>query len=99
MLFNIGATGSRGKSDGSDTSYTNSRVSAGNRVSLASGGDTTIRGGVIEADRVTAKVGGDLKIESLQYTRTSSTNQRSMSHSRRARAWTPAAPRPVGGNR
>ena len=78
LLFNVGANGSKGKSDGSDTSYTNSHVSAGNRVSLASGGDTTIRGGVIEADRVSAKVGGDLKIESLQDTSTSSSRQQSV---------------------
>jgi filamentous hemagglutinin len=78
LLFNVGANGSKGKSDGSDTSYTNSHVSAGNRVSLASGGDTTIRGGVIEADRVAAKVGGDLKIESLQDTSTSSSKQQSV---------------------
>ncbi|WP_295978316.1 hemagglutinin repeat-containing protein [uncultured Variovorax sp.] len=78
LLFNIGANGSRGKSDGTGTSYTNSHVSAGNKVSLASGGDTTIKGGVIEADRVAAKVGGDLKIESLQDTGTSASKQQSL---------------------
>jgi filamentous hemagglutinin len=78
LLFNIGANGSRGKSDGTDTSYTNSHVSAGKKVNLVSGGDTTIKGGVIEADRVAAKVGGDLKIESLQDTSTSTSKQQSV---------------------
>jgi filamentous hemagglutinin len=78
LLFNIGANGSKGKSDGTDATYTNSHVSAGNKVSLASGGDMTIRGGVIEADRVAAKVGGDLKIESLQDTGTSASTQQSL---------------------
>jgi filamentous hemagglutinin len=78
LLFNVGANASRGKSDGTDSTYTNSRVSAGNKVNLASGGDMTIKGGVIEADRVAAKVGGDLKIESLQDTGTSASTQQSL---------------------
>ncbi|WP_422085359.1 hemagglutinin repeat-containing protein [Variovorax sp.] len=78
LLFNVGANASRGKSDGTDSTYTNSHVSAGNKVSLASGGDMTIKGGVIEADRVAAKVGGDLKIESLQDTGTSASTQQSL---------------------
>lgn len=78
LLFNIGANGSRGKSDGTDSTYTNSHLSAGNKVNLASGGDMAIKGGVIEADRVTAKVGGDLKIESLQDTGTSASKQQSL---------------------
>ncbi|MDM0007814.1 hemagglutinin repeat-containing protein [Variovorax sp. J22G73] len=78
LMFNVSANASQGKSDGTDTSYTNSHVSAGKAANLASGGDMTIRGGVIEADRVTAKVGGDLKIESLQDTSTSTSKQQSV---------------------
>ena len=59
-------------------------MSAGKKVRLMSGDDMTIRGGVIAADRLAAKAGGDPKIEGLQDTRTSSTNQRSMSYSLRA---------------
>jgi len=78
LLFNIGANGSKGKSNGTDTRYTNSRISAGKTVSTASGGDTTIRGGVIAADRVSADVGGDLKIESVQDTSKSESKQQSV---------------------
>jgi len=31
-----------------------------------SGGDTTLKGAVVKADQVTANVGGNLNIESLQ---------------------------------
>nr|WP_315430179.1 hemagglutinin repeat-containing protein [uncultured Albidiferax sp.] len=57
---------SRGQGNGSDTSYTNTHISAGNAVSLTSGGDTTLAGATVAANQVTANVGGNLAITSLQ---------------------------------
>ncbi|MCR6480417.1 hemagglutinin repeat-containing protein [Variovorax sp. ZS18.2.2] len=77
LMFNAGASGGKGKSDGSDTSYTNSHVKAGDTVNIVSGGDTNIRGGVVEANRVNADIGGNLLIESLQDTSKSDSKQQS----------------------
>ncbi|WP_217429992.1 hemagglutinin repeat-containing protein [Rugamonas rubra] len=56
----------RGNADGDDLGHVNSHVNAGNLVVLSSGGDTTLKGGVVAGKTVVANVGGDLKIESLQ---------------------------------
>lgn len=64
------ASGARGSADGSDTSWTHSHATAGNTLTIESGGDTTLRGAVASARRVVADVGGDLAIESLQDTST-----------------------------
>ena len=65
MGFTASASASKGQGAGNSTTYTNSQV-AGNTVNIESGGDTTIKGGVVKADQVTANVGGNLNIESLQ---------------------------------
>ncbi|MGD7151340.1 hemagglutinin repeat-containing protein, partial [Ralstonia pseudosolanacearum] len=62
------ASGSRGKGDGSDVSWTNTHVSAGNTLTLESGGNTNLKGAVANGKQVVANVGGDLNIESLQDT-------------------------------
>ncbi|WP_211468475.1 hemagglutinin repeat-containing protein, partial [Collimonas silvisoli] len=66
------ASGSRGKADGNDVTQNNSHVVAGNTLTLESGHDTNIRGGVASARQVIADVGssgqGNLNIESLQDT-------------------------------
>ncbi len=59
---------SKGNSDGTDTSYSTTKVTGGSSVSLQSGGDTALQGAVVTAPKVTADVGGNLKIESLQDT-------------------------------
>lgn len=59
------ASRSSGQSNGSDTGYTNSRLS-GDQVSLQSGGDTTLRGAVVEGNRISAEVEGNLLVQSLQ---------------------------------
>ncbi|MDV3468485.1 hemagglutinin repeat-containing protein [Stenotrophomonas sp. C3(2023)] len=64
------ASGARGKGEGTDVSWTNSHVNAGNTLVLESGGDTTLRGAVASGRQVIAEVGGDLNIESLQDTST-----------------------------
>jgi Hemagglutinin repeat len=61
----VSASAGKGQGAGNSTTYTNSQV-AGNTVNIESGGDTTIKGGVVKADQVTANVGGNLNIESLQ---------------------------------
>ena len=70
MSFGItaSASGSRGKAEGSDLAWTNTQVSAGNTLTLESGGNTNLIGAVASGERVVANVGGDLNIESLQDT-------------------------------
>jgi len=62
------ASAGRGKADGRDTVWSNTHVSAGNQVSLESGKDTNLIGATVAAPQVTADVGGDLNIQSLQDT-------------------------------
>ena len=74
--FSLGAqTGvtvaaSAGKSHGSggETVHSNTRIEAGEQVSIDSGGNTTLRGAVVAAPKVQARVHGNLIIESLQDT-------------------------------
>jgi len=66
------ASGSRGKADGDDVTQNNTHVVVGNTLTLESGHDTNIKGGVASARQVIADVGtsgkGNLNIESLQDT-------------------------------
>jgi filamentous hemagglutinin len=66
-----------GKSDGQDTTFTNTNVSAGNTATITSGGDTNVIGAVVEANRIKADIGGSLKVESLQDTSTFTSSQKS----------------------
>ena len=70
VSFNAGVSGSKGKANGEDISYSNTHVSAGNQVSLNSGEDTTLKGAVVSGQQIVANVGtsgqGNLNIESLQ---------------------------------
>ncbi len=75
--FNASASRGSGQGSGQDTSYTNTQVNAGNRVTLSSAGDTNLTGAVIAANTVNAQVGGNLSIESLQDTSTYSSRQTS----------------------
>jgi len=52
----------RGKADGSDVTQVNSHISCAEKVSIKSGGDTTILGGVVKGNRVVTDIGGDPKI-------------------------------------
>ncbi|SHH62989.1 hemagglutinin repeat-containing protein [Massilia sp. CF038] len=63
-------SGSRGHEDGEGTTQLNSRVTAGEKVSIVSGGDTNIRGAVVSGAQVVADVKGNLNLESLQDTAT-----------------------------
>ena len=73
----LNANTSRGSGDGESTHYTNSQIDVGNTFSLTSGGDTNIRGGVINAKRAEGSVGGNLNIESMQNKETYTGKQRS----------------------
>jgi len=78
LLFNASASGGKGKADGTDVSYTNTEVKAGQQVTITSGGDTSLQGAVVKADQVKAIVGGNLNIASLQDTSTYTSEQKSM---------------------
>eukprot|EP01032_Pedospumella_encystans_P011166 gene11166-13004_t len=65
MGFTASASKATGQGAGNSTTYTNSQV-AGNTVNIESGGDTNLKGAVVKGDQVTAKVGGNLTIQSLQ---------------------------------
>jgi filamentous hemagglutinin len=60
------ASASRGNVDGEGTTQVNSHVSAGDRLTISSGGDTNLKGAVASANQVVADVKGNLNIESLQ---------------------------------
>jgi filamentous hemagglutinin len=64
----LSASKGRGNADGEDVTWTNTQVNAGQQVILNSGGDTTLQGAVVAAPQISANVGGNLKIESLQDT-------------------------------
>ena len=69
LTVNASVSQARGNADGSDMVWTNTQVQGG-KVSIESGGDTTLKGAVVKGDQVTAKVEGNLNIESLQDTST-----------------------------
>ncbi|WGT61494.1 hemagglutinin repeat-containing protein [Variovorax paradoxus] len=62
----LGVSNGKGKNNQNETSYNATQVSGGKAVNIVSGGDLNMRGGIVEANRVTADVGGNLNIESLQ---------------------------------
>jgi len=65
MGFTASASKATGQGAGNGVTYTNTQV-AGNTVNIESGGDTTLKGALVKADQVTAQVGGNLTIQSLQ---------------------------------
>ena len=62
----LSASQGRGHADGSDVTYSNTHVNAGQQLTLRSGGDTTLQGAVVSGQRVTGDIGGQLRIDSLQ---------------------------------
>jgi hypothetical protein len=71
------ASRGRGNADGSDLTWTNSQLKAGEHIVLDSGGDTTVKGAVVTAPQLNAQVGGNLLIQSLQDTSTYTSQQKS----------------------
>lgn len=74
------ARGQQGASvaQGADTDIVPARLRAGRAVSLHSHGDTTLIGAQVKAEQVALKVGGDLRIESLQHASTYQSHGQSM---------------------
>ena len=70
----MGFTGSvsqgKGSGNGTETTYTNTHVAGADSVTIQSGGDTTLKGATVTGKQVTATVGSNLNIESLQDTAT-----------------------------
>lgn len=77
FTINAGVSAQRGNADGDDASHTNTHVSAGNTLTIESGGDTNLKGAVASGKQVVANVHGDLNIESLQDTSTYESEQKS----------------------
>ncbi len=69
---------SNGDANSDSTFQNNSHINASNTAVIVSGGDTNIVGGNVNADKVIARVGGDLNIASVQDTSESSAHQESM---------------------
>lgn len=65
--YTASASLGKGSGQGSSTSYANTHVQ-GQFVVIESGGDTTLGGAVVSADKVRARIGGDLVVQSLQDT-------------------------------
>ncbi len=78
FTLNIGVSGARGNADGDDLAWSNSHVTAGNRVDLQSGGDTRLIGASVSAPQVISEIGGDLLIQSLQDSSTFASKQKSV---------------------
>ncbi len=68
IALTASVSGSRGHADGDSTTWTNTNVSAGNTLTIQSGGDTNLKGAVASGQQVVANVGGNLNVESLQNT-------------------------------
>ncbi|QDX22357.1 hypothetical protein FP568_14600 [Pandoraea pnomenusa] len=69
---------SNGDANSDSTFQNNSHINASNTAVIVSGGDANIVGGNVNADKVIARVGGDLNIASVQDTSESSAHQESM---------------------
>lgn len=64
----VNASASKSNSEGESKSYTNTKIIAGKSADLSSGRDTNLKGARVEAEELSAKVGRDLNIESVQNT-------------------------------
>ncbi|WHP32246.1 hemagglutinin repeat-containing protein [Trabulsiella odontotermitis] len=58
--------GSKGSEKGNGTTWTETTLDAGKNISLTSGRDTTLSGAQVSGEKVTADVGNNLTISSLQ---------------------------------
>ncbi len=76
LLFNAGASTLRANADGTGTTWNETQLVAGRRLSITSGNDTSLRGAQARAEQIVAEVGGNLSIESLPDTRVYSSEQR-----------------------
>ncbi len=68
IAFTAGVSGNRGRANGDTSVWTNTHVTAGDTLTIRSGGDTNLKGAVASGRQVIADVGGNLNVESLQNT-------------------------------
>jgi len=78
---NVTASGSKasGRGEGADQIWTPTRVTAGTALRIGSGADTVLQGAVAEAPQVMGRIGGNLRVESLQDTARQTQQERSVS--------------------
>ncbi|MGY2041127.1 two-partner secretion domain-containing protein [Pseudomonas pergaminensis] len=76
FTLDLGAQGARNNGNGSSVTQVNSTLDTGSLL-LQSGGDTTLKGAQVRADRIKADIGGNLNIISLQDTESSRSKQSS----------------------
>ncbi|RLK33530.1 two-partner secretion domain-containing protein [Cupriavidus plantarum] len=78
--FGVSVSGqmSKGNSDAVGTTQVNSHVTGSESVTIVSGNDTNILGGVVSGGKVSADIGGNLNIASRQDTEVSHAEQKSM---------------------
>jgi filamentous hemagglutinin len=62
----LGVQNGKGSDNQNETTYNATQVSGGSAVNVSSGRNLTLNGATIEGNRVTADVGGDLNIATLQ---------------------------------
>ncbi|MGI4938319.1 MAG: hemagglutinin repeat-containing protein, partial [Janthinobacterium lividum] len=78
FLVTATASGARGNADGSDVRHDNARIEAGKQAIVKTGGNAVLGGGVIAAPQITADIGGELIIDSLQDTSKFDSKQKSL---------------------
>ncbi|MDO4237863.1 hemagglutinin repeat-containing protein [Pseudomonas sp.] len=76
FTLDLGAQGAKNNGNGNSVTQVNSTLDTGSLL-LQSGGDTTLKGAQIRADRIKADIGGNLNIISLQDTESSRSKQSS----------------------
>ncbi|WP_246750267.1 hemagglutinin repeat-containing protein [Pseudomonas sp. SWRI144] len=76
FTLDLGAQGAKNNGNGNSVTQVNSTLDTGSLL-LQSGGDTTLKGAQVRADRIKADIGGNLNIISLQDTESSRSKQNS----------------------
>ncbi len=71
------ASRGRGQGEGETQTWTSTQVTGAQTVQIESAGNTVLRGAVVQAPEVVARIGGDFAVESLQDTARQSSHQRS----------------------
>ncbi len=62
----LGVSGGQGRDNQNEVTHTATQVSGAKAVNINAGGDLTLNGATVEAARITAEVGGNLAITSVQ---------------------------------
>ncbi|WLH68687.1 hemagglutinin repeat-containing protein [Pseudomonas sp. FP2309] len=76
FTLDLGAQGAKNNGNGNSVTQVNSTLDTGSLL-LQSGGDTTLKGAQVRANRIKADIGGNLNIISLQDTESSRSKQSS----------------------